>query len=115
MAEPDQPAQAQPATSASPPENLPGNLVTQAEPGRDAETLVHASPAVTLVDAGIIALILGLALWYLYRQFWRRRGECGGCAKGGEGGCAVSRSIAKMEDQAPAATCVSVDAIRKRS
>jgi hypothetical protein len=89
--------------------------MAQVEPGRDAETLVQTSPPVTLVDAGIIALILGLALWSLYRQFWRKRGACGGCAKGGEGGCAVSRSIAKMEDQAPAETCVSVDVIRKRT
>jgi hypothetical protein len=89
--------------------------MAQPEPGRDAEALVQTSPPVTLVDAGIIALILGLALWYLYRQFWRQRGACGGCAKGGDGGCAVSRSIAKSEDRGTATTCVSVDAIRKRS
>ena len=81
----------------------------------DASPTVRVEPPMTLVDAGIIALILGLALWYLYRQFWRKRGACGGCAKGRDGGCAVSQSIAKPAQQAPSEARVSVEAIGKRS
>jgi len=107
MAGPDQRGQAQPTT--------PDRLLAQADPGQSAGVLVQTSPPLTLVDVGVFGLVLGLALWYLYRQFWRKRGACGGCAKGGAGGCVVSRSIAKLEDQTPSGVCVSVDAIRKCS
>jgi hypothetical protein len=80
-----------------------------------ASPTVRVEPPMTLVDAGIIALILGLALWYLYRQFWRKRGACSGCAKGQEGACAVSRSIAKSAQREPSQARVSVDVSRKRS
>ncbi len=80
--------------------------------------VVQAEPPITLVDVGIIAPILVLALWYLYRQLWRKRGSCGGCAKGQEGSCAVSRSAARSGAQAgeppPTVTRIPLDAIRKR-
>jgi hypothetical protein len=80
-----------------------------------AAPTVRVEPPITLIDAGVIALILGLALWYLYRQFWRKRGACSGCAKGQEGACAVSRSIAKSAQREPSQARVSVDVSRKRS
>lgn len=84
----------------------------------DEAPVVHAEPPITLVDVGIIAPILVLALWYLYRQLWRKRGSCGGCAKGQEGSCAVSRSVARSgarsAEPPPAVTRIPLDAIRKR-
>ncbi|MBK5939924.1 hypothetical protein [Halochromatium roseum] len=112
MAEPDQGSQTHTAS--------PDSLVSQAESARKDEPLVQTSSPLTLVDAGIIALILGVALWYLYRQFWRKRGACGGCAKGAGGGCAVARTVANASASAPSPRSpqvhpVSVDAEHKRS
>ncbi|KAA6184400.1 hypothetical protein F2Q65_12545 [Thiohalocapsa marina] len=57
---------------------------------------VHAAPPITLLDAGVIGLVLGLSLWYLGRQFWRKRDGCSGCSGCGQrlherqgGGCVV--------------------------
>lgn len=112
MAEPDQRSQAHTAS--------PDSLVAQTESPREDDSLVQTSPPLTLVDAGIMALILGVALWYLYRQFWRKRGACGGCAKGAGGGCVVARTVANASASAPSPRSpqvhpVSVDIERKRS
>ncbi len=112
MAEPDPRSQAPTAS--------PDSLVAQAESAREDDSLVQTSPPLTLVDAGIMALIFGVALWYLYRQFWRKRGACGGCAKGAGGGCAVARTVANASASAqsprlPQVHPVSVDAECKRS
>ncbi|MEA1051848.1 hypothetical protein U5801_18855 [Lamprobacter modestohalophilus] len=97
------------------------NLALQADSVRHDDLLVQTSPPLTLVDAGIIGLVLGLALWYLARQFFRRSG-CSGCAKGREGACVVSRlatpsSTGRSDsalEQAPGGIQISVDSIRKR-
>ncbi|MFP4075906.1 MAG: hypothetical protein ACLFTD_05385 [Halochromatium sp.] len=87
--------------------------------GVDDASSVQTEPPITLVDVGIIVPILVLALWYLYRQLWRKRGSCGGCAKGGEGSCAVSRSVARSDacaaEQPPTVARIPLDSIRKRS
>ncbi len=95
----------------------PDRLVAQTESAREDDSLVQTSPPLTLVDAGIIALIFAVALWYLYRQLWRKRGACGGCAKGAGGGCAVARSNARTSApvQSPQISRVQVDSIRKHS
>lgn len=51
---------------------------------------ISAEQQFTLVDVGLVAAVVAVALWYLYRQLWTRRGQCGGCAKGA-GSCAVQR------------------------
>jgi len=72
----------------------------------DQAPVVRTEPPLTLIDAGIVALVLVLALGYLYRQLWRKRGACGGCAKGAGGGCAV---------QPPQINRVPVESVRERS
>ncbi|MCW2306952.1 hypothetical protein [Rhodobium gokarnense] len=36
-----------------------------------------------LLDYAVLGLIVGAALFYLYRRLWRRRGDCGGCGTKG--------------------------------
>lgn len=43
------------------------------------------------LDWALVAAVVVVALWYLYRSLWAKRGQCGGCAKG-KGGCGVQRS-----------------------
>lgn len=83
----------------------------------DEAPVVRTEPPLTLIDAGVLALILALALWFLYRQLWRKRGACGGCAKGAGGGCAVARSNARTSApvQPPQISRVPVESLRKRS
>jgi uncharacterized membrane protein len=52
---------------------------------------ISAEAPLTLLDLGVVAAVVLVAAWYLYRRLWRRRGACGGCAEG-NGSCAVQRA-----------------------
>jgi hypothetical protein len=50
---------------------------------------ISADAATGWVDWAVVAAVLAVALWYLYRKLWAKRGGCAGCGKGSE--CAVRR------------------------
>lgn len=58
---------------------------------------ISAERPVGLVDIVLVAGVVGIALWYLYRILWTRRGGCSGCAKG-RGDCAIQRGRAAAHD-----------------
>jgi hypothetical protein len=90
------------------PTNAPNEEAAAATPAAHQAEMVASSPEpiqisaetpIGLLDAAVIALVAAAALWYLYSIFWKRRGACGGCAKGkGDGSCAVGRATAAAAD-----------------
>jgi hypothetical protein len=52
---------------------------------------ISADAATGWADWAVVAAVLAVALWYLFRKLWAQRGGCGGCDKGND--CAV-RQIA---------------------
>jgi hypothetical protein len=63
------------------------------------------------VDWAVVAAVVAVALWYLYRKLWAKRGECGGCAKG-KSGCAVQQ--ANRRAQTEQTVKVPIDRIQRR-
>jgi hypothetical protein len=51
---------------------------------------ISADAATNWADWAVVAAVLAVALWYLYRKLWAKRGGCGGCGKGSA--CAVRRT-----------------------
>ncbi|NCA72862.1 MAG: hypothetical protein EOM91_22970 [Sphingobacteriia bacterium] len=57
-----------------------------------AETVVNTTTPLGWVDIAVVALIVGAALYYLYRNLLPKRGQCSGCASQGKtGGCQSTR------------------------
>jgi hypothetical protein len=52
---------------------------------------ISAEPPVGLMDLGVLVVVIGLAVWYLYRKLWSRRGGCAGCGKGSGVSCGMGR------------------------
>lgn len=63
---------------------------TEAQP-MSAVPDIDTQPATSWVDWTVVAAVLAVALWYLYRKLWAQRGDCSGCAKG-KSGCAVQQA-----------------------
>lgn len=59
---------------------------------------IDTQPATSWVDWAVVAAVLAVALWYLYRKLWAKRGDCGGCAKG-KSGCAVQQATRRAQAQ----------------
>jgi ABC-type nickel/cobalt efflux system permease component RcnA len=71
---------------------------------------ISAEPTTNWVDWVVVAAVVAVALWYLYRKLWARRGDCSGCAKG-KSGCAVQQ--ASRRAQAKGAVQVPVDHLHR--
>lgn len=57
-----------------------------------AEIVVNTTTPLGWVDIAAVALIVGAALYYLYRNLLPKRGQCAACASQGKaGGCQSTR------------------------
>ncbi len=72
---------------------------------------ISADQALSWLDWAVVSVVVAVALWYLYRKLWARRGDCAGCAKG-KAGCAVQRATRRA--QADSAIEVAIDRIHRR-
>ncbi len=61
-----------------------------------ANPAINAEAGAGWLDWAVVAAVVAVALWYLYRKLWANRGECGGCAKG-KGGCAVLQASRRAQ------------------
>ena len=71
---------------------------------------IETQPATSWVDWAVVAAVLAVALWYLYRKLWAQRGDCSGCAKG-KSGCAVQQ--ASKAAQTKGTVHVPIDRIKR--
>jgi uncharacterized membrane protein len=67
------------------------------ETAASTSPIIGAEPAITLIDIGVVGAVLAVALWYLYRRLWARRGSCGSCGAKDKASCAVQRSTAAAQ------------------
>lgn len=76
--------------------NLADNDLMQSEiQAPPATPDISADRASGWMDWAVVAAVLVVAVWYLYRTLWAKRGGCAGCAKcKGEGQCSVQRVAA---------------------
>ena len=71
---------------------------------------IETQPATSWVDWAVVAAVLAVALWYLYRKLWAQRGDCSSCAKG-KSDCAVRQ--ATKAAQTKGTVHVSIDRIER--
>lgn len=61
---------------------------TSANPGEDLFAPRGGTPL--WLDIGVVVLVIAVALVYLYRKLWKKRGACAECAGNGCSSCAAT-------------------------
>jgi hypothetical protein len=74
-----------------------------------AAEIVKAEQEFALADMGVVLAVIAVAVVYLYRRLWRKRGACAECGNK-DGHCQVKQTKAQGN-----ITKVSVDDIGRRS
>jgi uncharacterized membrane protein len=73
------------------------------------ETVVLTEQAFSLMDIGILLLIIAAAFFYLYHKLWRKRGACPDCGQDD------SHCTTKMKQGHSGEVHVPIDRIGRRS
>jgi len=48
---------------------------------------IATEPGAGWLDIGVTALVIAVAVYYLYRKLWRNQGRCSDCGSKGQGAC----------------------------
>jgi len=48
---------------------------------------IATEPGAGWLDLGVTALVIAVAVYYLYRKLWRNQGRCSDCGSKGQGAC----------------------------